>query len=105
MRGKTPPTEPLTGRERRNLLLGTMIVVAVLSIGAVAWTLLDHRPNFGQSGNGCVTVQFASSLGAAQQRACGTQAVEWCRSADTQPPAVAGKLREQCRIAGIPLAH
>ncbi|WP_040811103.1 hypothetical protein [Nocardia concava] len=101
MRGKTPPTEPLGVRERRNLLIGTGVVVALLVVGAVIWGLLDHRPDYGRSENGCVAVQSAGSMGGQQQRACGERAREWCRTVSGQTDALSVKVQQECQRAGV----
>lgn len=101
MRGKTPPTEPLNSRERRNLLAGTAIVVALIVAGVVAWALLDHRADYGRSENGCVAVQSAGSMGGQQQRACGEQARQWCRTVQGQADALSVAVQQECRRAGI----
>ncbi|MFF0607338.1 hypothetical protein ACFYUD_01575 [Nocardia tengchongensis] len=101
MRGKTPPTEQLSVRERRNLLIGAAVVALLLVAGVVAWTLLDHRPDYSRSGNGCVTVLSAGTMGGQQQRACGEQAQEWCRTASAQQDAMSVKVQQECRRAGI----
>ncbi|MGW4245666.1 hypothetical protein [Nocardia sp. NPDC004722] len=101
MRGKTPPTEPLTGRERRNLVIGTVLVAVLLLAGAVLWTVLDHRPDYSRSENGCVAVLSAGSMGGQQQRACGDQAQQWCRTVSGQQDALSLKVRQECRRAGI----
>ncbi|MFI1913235.1 hypothetical protein [Nocardia sp. NPDC020380] len=101
MRGKTPPTEPLTARERRNLLVGSAIMVAVLAVGVAAWMVLDHRPNYSRSGNGCVTVQFAGTMGGSQEHACGDKAQQWCKSEYAKQDTEAERVQAQCRLAGI----
>ncbi|AYF75151.1 hypothetical protein D7D52_16195 [Nocardia yunnanensis] len=101
MRGKSPPTEPLGARERRTLLIGLAVVVTLFAAGVVAWALLDHRPDYGRSENGCVTVQSAGTMGGQQQRACGEQALRWCRTVSGRTDAVSAKVRQECRRAGI----
>ncbi|MVU76470.1 hypothetical protein GPX89_04330 [Nocardia sp. ET3-3] len=101
MRGKTPPTEPLTSGERRNLLIGAAVVVALVVAGVVAWALLDHRPDYSRSENGCVAVLSAGTMGGQQQRACGERAREWCRTVADQQDSFSLKVRQECRKAGI----
>ncbi|MFE3259011.1 hypothetical protein ACFXPS_18510 [Nocardia sp. NPDC059091] len=101
MRGKTPPTEPLSARERRNLLIGSTVVVALIVAGVVAWAVLDHRPDYSRSENGCVAVLSAGTMGGQQQRACGTQAQEWCRTVAGQQDAFSLRVQQECRRAGI----
>ncbi|MCU1641061.1 MAG: hypothetical protein JWN03_1336 [Nocardia sp.] len=101
MRGKTPPTDPLTARERRRLLIGTVVVAVILAVGVAAWVLFDRSPDYSRSENGCVTVQSAGPMGGQQQRACGDQALAWCRAEYAKQDAAAVRVQEQCRLAGI----
>ncbi|MEC3915127.1 hypothetical protein [Nocardia sp. CDC160] len=101
MRGKTPPTEPLSAGERRKLVIGSAVVLALIAAGVVAWALLDHRPDYSRSENGCVAVLSAGTMGGQQQRACGEQARQWCLAVSTQTDALAVKVKQECRRAGI----
>ncbi|MFE3081038.1 hypothetical protein [Nocardia tengchongensis] len=101
MRGKTPPTEPLSARERRTLLIGSAVVAVLIVVGVAAWAVFDHRPDYSRSENGCVTVLSAGTMGGQQQRACGAQAQEWCRTVSAQQDAVSVKVQQECRRAGI----
>ncbi|MGW4354054.1 hypothetical protein ACWELJ_18405 [Nocardia sp. NPDC004582] len=101
MRGKTPPTEPLSARERRRLLIGSAVVVVSIAAAGTGWALLDHRPDYSRSENGCVTVLSAGTMGGQQQRACGERALEWCRTVSGQRDEFSQRVLEQCRRAGI----
>ena len=96
-RGKTPPTEPLSGRERRVMLIVTGVVAAVIAAGATAWALTGHE----RSEQGCVNVSIASSMGGAVERACGEAARDWCRAASAQHDTHAVAVQVRCRDAGI----
>jgi hypothetical protein len=78
----------------------TAAVVALIA-GTVAGVLASGGGN--PLPKGCVEVTFASTLGAAAERLCGSHAREAC-AAPAQNPALAahGALREACRKAGIP---
>ncbi|MCX4093998.1 hypothetical protein [Nocardia sp. alder85J] len=102
MQGKTPPTEPLSTRERRRLLVVAAVVTVIVAAGLAAWTLFDRSPDYNRSGNGCVAVESASSMGGGVQRACGDQARTWCASVADRSDAQSAEVRRQCRIAGIP---
>ncbi|MET9488212.1 hypothetical protein [Nocardia sp. NPDC006630] len=101
MRGKTPPTDPLSPRERRRMLIGTAVVTVVLAVGVLMWVLLDRSPDYSRSENGCVTVQSAGPMGGQQQRACGAQALAWCRAEYAKQDAAAVRVQQQCTLAGI----
>ena len=76
-------------------------MIAVAAAGAVAvWSATDPG-SYGPSGNGCVTVVFASSMGGAMQHACGEQARTWCRTAYSHDDRLALLTRPQCQLAGI----
>jgi len=96
-RGKTPPTEPLTGRERRVMVIATGVVAAAIAVGAAAWALTTHE----RSEDGCVNVSIASSMGGAVEHACGAAARDWCHAASVQHDAHALAVQAQCRAAGI----
>jgi hypothetical protein len=101
MRTKSPPTEPLSARERRVLLIAGVVVAVLLAAGLGSWALLDRGPDYSRSGNGCVAVESASSMGGSVQRACGDRARDWCRAETDHPNAAAAAVLRQCRLAGI----
>ncbi|APB00595.1 hypothetical protein [Nocardia seriolae] len=101
MRGKTPPTEPLSAGERRRLVVGIAVVAVLIAVGVTVWALFDHRPDYSRSENGCVTVLSAGTMGGQQQRACGERAREWCRSVSGQGDDLSLRVQEQCRRVGI----
>ncbi|HUO38951.1 MAG TPA: hypothetical protein VMU34_14465 [Mycobacterium sp.] len=94
-RGKTPPTHPLTIRERRVMLIVVAVAALVIALGATIWTSTSR------SSDGCVNVPLASTMGGAVERACGAAAQDWCRAASIQHDAHAQAVQAQCRIAGV----
>jgi hypothetical protein len=100
-RGKTPPTDPPTAGERRAMLIAIGVVVGVIAAGSTAWAMTDHSSTYDRSGDGCVNVTIASSMGGALEHACGTAARDWCRAVYTQHDAHAEAVQAQCRVAGI----
>jgi hypothetical protein len=99
--GKTPPTDPLTPRERRAMLIVTAVVAAAIAAGAGAWALTSHESTYDRSGDGCVNVSIASSMGGGLEHACGDAARDWCRAAYAQHDAHAEAVQAQCRVAGL----
>jgi predicted metal-binding membrane protein len=99
--GKTPPTDPLTRRERRAVLIAAAVLVAVIAVGATVWAVIDGGSDSGQSGDKCVTVAMASSMGGAVEHACGKTAHDWCMAAYAQHDVHAQAVQVQCRGAGI----
>lgn len=100
-RGKTPPTDPLTPGERRAMLMVTGVVVGVIAAGAMAWAISGHSSTYDRSGDGCVNVTIASSMGGGLEHACGAAARDWCRAVYAQHDAHAEAVQAQCRVAGI----
>ena len=99
--GKTPPTDPLTPRERRAMWVAAGILVVVIAVGATIWAMVGNASSSVRSGESCVTVSLASSMGGGVEHACGAAAREWCRAADVQHDAHAEAVQAQCRVAGI----
>jgi len=100
--GKTPPTDPLTRRERRAMLIAAVVFVAGIAVGVAAWKLTGHSSGNRQSVESCVTVTMASSMGGAVEHACGAEARDWCRAVSVQHDAHSEAVLAQCRIARIP---
>lgn len=75
-----------------SLLIAAMVTVAVIASTSGS----SRRP-------GCIEVTFASTLGAAVIRPCGSRASELCAHPGENPAAAAhDALREACRQAGLP---
>jgi hypothetical protein len=99
--GKTPPTDPLTPRERRAMWVVVGIFVAVIAVGATIWAIAGRSSTGDRSGETCVTVTMASSMGGGVEHACGAAARDWCRAAYAQHDTHAQAVQVQCRVAGI----
>jgi hypothetical protein len=99
--GKTPPTGPLTPDERRAMLIAVAVVAALIAVGVAAWAMTGHPSGYGRSGDSCVNVTSASSMGGAVEHACGAEARDWCRAANARHDAHSQAVQAQCRIAGI----
>jgi hypothetical protein len=99
--GKTPPTDPLTRGERRAVLIAAAILVAAIAVGATVWAVIDGGRDSVQSGDKCVTVAMASSMGGAVEHACGKAAHDWCMAAYAQRDTHAQAVQVQCRRAGL----
>jgi hypothetical protein len=76
------------------LVLATIIVAAVVS---VVWQASDPQ----RTGQTCVTVALASSMGGGVEHQCGAAAREWCKQAYTRSDMHAQAVQAQCRAAGI----
>jgi hypothetical protein len=99
--GKTPPTGPLTPRERHAMWVVAGIFVVVIALGATLWAMAGRSSSSVRSGESCVTVSMASSMGGGVEHACGAAARDWCRAAYAQHDTHAHAVQAQCRVAGI----
>jgi hypothetical protein len=85
---------------RRKRLVYLVVAVLVLAgVGIGVWSGVSHD-QYGPSGNGCVTVTFASSTGGATDRYCGATAKAFCRSAFANSDRLSLLARPQCDLAG-----
>jgi hypothetical protein len=83
------------------MLIGIAVIVGAIAAGSIAWVMTDHSSTYDRSGNGCVNVAIASSMGGSLEHACGTAARDWCRTVYAQHDAKAEAVQAQCRVAGI----
>ena len=83
------------------MLIVIVVVALVIAIGATAWAMTSRSSAHDGSGDGCVDVAIASSMGGGLEHACGSAARDWCRSVSAQNDAHAKAVQAQCRTAGI----
>jgi hypothetical protein len=83
------------------MLIAVGVAAAVVTAGTAAWAFTDHSSTYDRSGDGCVNVTMASSMGGGVEHACGAAAQDWCRAVTTRNDALAEAVQAQCRIAGI----
>jgi hypothetical protein len=83
------------------MLIVAVVVAAVIAAAATAWALTSHSSTYERSGDGCVNVSIASSMGGALEHACGAVARGWCQAVSVQHDARAQAVQAQCRLAGI----
>jgi len=94
-----PQAEPVTGRDKRRIVIVVAVLVAVLA-GVGIWAAA--RPgSYGASKNGCITVTLPSTTGGALLHQCGAAARATCRQAFVGSGNVAALTRPQCRLAGL----
>lgn len=94
-------SEPLRwGRREKTIVAGLLSCVVLAAIGLVAFGLTSGAP----ARAGCISVTFASTLGAANVHECGARARGTC----AVPVAFRGAAREAleaaCARAGYPFA-
>ncbi|HET7012978.1 MAG TPA: hypothetical protein VFI65_03640 [Streptosporangiaceae bacterium] len=94
-----PQAEPVTGRDKRRILVVVAVLVVVLG-GVGIWAAV--RPgSYGASKDGCITVTLPSTTGGALLHQCGGAARATCRHAFASSGKVAALTRPQCRLAGL----
>jgi hypothetical protein len=86
---------PLTRVQKR-----AIAVVLVVTLGLAGWAIArsSAAPT---SSHGCVNVVVASSTGGGLLSHCGAAARSWCRSESAASDALARRIQEQCRLAGL----
>ena len=88
----------LTPRRKRIVyLIVALLVAAGVAVGV--WSGVSHD-KYGPSGNGCVTVTFASSTGGSTEHYCGAAAKSFCASAFANSDRLSLLARPQCDLAG-----
>jgi hypothetical protein len=89
----------LTPRRKRIVyVVVALLVAAGVAIGV--WSGASHD-KYGPSGNGCVTLTFASSTGGATDHYCGAAAKSFCASAFAKSDRLSLLARPQCDLAGL----
>ena len=83
------------------MLIVTGVLAGVIAAGATAWAMTGLSSTYDRSGDGCVNVTSASSMGGGLEHACGSAARDWCRAAYAKYDAHAEAVHAQCRVAGI----
>jgi hypothetical protein len=92
--------EPLRWGKREKTIIATVLsVVALALIGLVAYGLTSGSP----ARKDCIDVTFASTLGGAELKGCGSQARRICASGHTFKT-IQTELKASCERAGFPFA-
>ncbi len=90
-------SEPLPWGRREKTIVAIMLSCVLLAvIGLGAFALTRGAPARAD----CISVTFASTLGAAQLHACGPRARRVCAGGPSA--GITAELREACRRAGFP---
>jgi len=90
-------SEPLRwGRREKTVIAAVLVCVALVVLGLGAYALTSGAP----ARRDCIDVTFASTLGGAEEHACGSQARRVCSSGAFR--GAEQELREACRKAGYP---
>ena len=88
----------LTPQRRRIVFIVVALLVAA-GIGIGVWSGTSHD-QYGPSGNGCVTLTFASSTGGSTIHDCGATAKSFCQAAFAHSDRLSLLARPQCDLAG-----
>ncbi len=90
-------SQPLRwGRREKAAVAALLSCVALVLVGLGAYALTSGSPARAD----CVSVTFASTLGAAEVHGCGAKARQMCASGAYH--SIANELRAACRRAGFP---
>jgi hypothetical protein len=94
-----PQAEPVTGRDKRRIVIVVAALIVVLA-GVGIWAVIQPG-SYGASKNGCITVTLPSTTGGALLHQCGSAARATCRHAFVSGGKEAALTRPQCRLAGL----
>jgi hypothetical protein len=83
------------------MLMVICVLVGVIAAGAVALAIIGHSSSHDRSGDGCVDVAIASSMGGGVEHTCGAAARDWCHAVYARHDTHAEAVQAQCRVAGI----
>jgi hypothetical protein len=81
--------------------MAVAVVIVAIVVSATVWAIVGPRSGTGQSGDTCVSVTMASSMGGGVEQACGEAARDWCRAAYAERGSHAQLVQTGCREAGI----
>jgi hypothetical protein len=86
--------------------LAIVALLACLLVGVVVAAIYAAQaPSQGGESAGCIDITFASTLGAAEEHACGKQARLACASGLSSDSTFQSALRVQCKRAGYPVSR
>jgi hypothetical protein len=85
--------------KRKRLVYSAVAVLVAAGIAIGVWSGTSHD-QYGPSGNGCVTVTFASSTGGSTIHDCGASAKSFCKAAFADSDRLSLLARPQCDLAG-----
>jgi hypothetical protein len=95
-----PPNKRLTRSQRRTMAI-ICAAILLFFVGLGIWGALASDP-YSKSANGCVNVTLPSSTGGGVLHYCGTDARNFCHSANVVGQSqLAVRARPQCVLAGL----
>ena len=85
--------------KRKRFVYGAAGLLVAAGVAVGVWSGVSHD-QYGPSGNGCVTLTFASSTGGSTSHYCGAAAKSFCASAFAAADRISLLARPQCDLAG-----
>jgi hypothetical protein len=90
---------PLT-KGQRTALRSVGAILTITAVIVVVWLSVGNT-GIAVSGHGCVSVIVAGATGGNVLRECGGAARSWCKSEFSRHDALAVRIEQQCRVAGV----
>ena len=91
---------PRLSRRGKIIVFSLVGVVLAAAISLGIWSAVGSD-QYGRSANGCVNFNIPNTMGGALIHYCGSQAVDYCRSAYTSSDKLSLLGRPQCEQAGL----
>ena len=91
---------PRLSRRGKMIVFSLLGVVLAAAVSLGIWSAVGSD-QYGSSANGCVNFNIPNTMGGALIHYCGSQAVDYCRSAYASPDKLSLLGRPQCEQAGL----
>ena len=91
---------PRLSRRGKIIVFSLVGVVLAAAISLGIWSAVGSD-QYGKSANGCVNFNIPNTMGGALIHYCGSQAVDYCRSAYASSDKLSVLGRPQCEQAGL----
>jgi len=91
---------PRLSRRAKIIVFSLIGVVIAASLSLGIWSAVGSD-QYGKSANGCVNFNIPNTMGGALIHYCGSQAVDYCRSAYASSDKLSLLGRPQCEQAGL----
>jgi len=91
---------PRLSRRGKIIVFSLVGVVLAAAISLGIWSAVGSD-QYGKSANGCVNFNIPNTMGGALIHYCGSQAVDYCRTAYASSDKLSLLGRPQCELAGL----
>ena len=91
---------PRLSRRGKMIVFSLLGVVLAAAVSLGIWSAVGSD-QYGSSANGCVNFNISNTMGGALIHYCGSQAVDYCRSAYASSDKLSLLGRPQCEQAGL----